>query len=213
LLKCREKSELNENWEKFGHFKSVLKYVYVSIMKPTWCTFHSFYWESRASTCFDYYLLILRRCYTNGIWCHDCGFTAIVAQPTDNKRTQYTKRHLACAGPPEDKQVMLETYTSPWFSIHSMKSTSRCFHYTGILWCTVSKTFSLCCWQWKKAFRNTKENFRNVSMASLEILQFQTEPHVAQNSKLVYYNICMAKIIRRMPRYITLYVQYPSCCL
>jgi hypothetical protein len=24
----------------------------VSIMKPTWCTFHSIYWESRASTCF-----------------------------------------------------------------------------------------------------------------------------------------------------------------
>jgi hypothetical protein len=25
----------------------------ISIMKPTWCTFHSIYWESRASTCFE----------------------------------------------------------------------------------------------------------------------------------------------------------------
>jgi hypothetical protein len=29
-------------------------------MKPTWCSFHSFYWESRASKCFEHYLLILR---------------------------------------------------------------------------------------------------------------------------------------------------------
>jgi hypothetical protein len=42
--------------------------VCVSIMKPTWCTFHSIYWESKVSTCFEHYLLTLRRRYTNGIW-------------------------------------------------------------------------------------------------------------------------------------------------
>jgi hypothetical protein len=35
--------------------------LWISIMKPTWCTFNSVYWESRASTCFEHYLLILRR--------------------------------------------------------------------------------------------------------------------------------------------------------
>jgi hypothetical protein len=43
-----------------------------SVMKPTWCTFHSIYWESRTSTCFEHYLLILRRRYTNGIWYTAC---------------------------------------------------------------------------------------------------------------------------------------------
>jgi hypothetical protein len=37
-------------------------------MKPTWCTFHSIYWESRVSTCFEHYLLILRRRSTSGTW-------------------------------------------------------------------------------------------------------------------------------------------------
>jgi hypothetical protein len=53
----------------------------ISIMKPTCCTFHSIYWESRASTCFE---LSLRRHCTNSTWyiacvlcrlCHDCSFT------------------------------------------------------------------------------------------------------------------------------------------
>jgi hypothetical protein len=35
------------------------------------------------------------------------SFTAIVAQPTNIIRMQYTK--CVCAGPPEDEQVMLET--------------------------------------------------------------------------------------------------------
>jgi hypothetical protein len=45
--------------------------------------------------------------------------------------------------PREDKQVMLETCTGSWFSINWMRSASRCFHYMDILWCPVSKTFSL----------------------------------------------------------------------
>jgi hypothetical protein len=61
-------------------------------MKTTWCTLHSIYWESRASTCFEHYLLILRRRFTNGTWymraynvswlCHESSFTAIVAHAT-----------------------------------------------------------------------------------------------------------------------------------
>jgi hypothetical protein len=45
---------------------------FVSIMKPTWCTFRSTYWESIASACFEPYLLILRRCYTNIVWYIAC---------------------------------------------------------------------------------------------------------------------------------------------
>jgi hypothetical protein len=37
-------------------------------MKPAWCAFHLSYWESRASTYFEHYLLILRRYCTNGTW-------------------------------------------------------------------------------------------------------------------------------------------------
>jgi hypothetical protein len=32
-------------------------------VKPTWCSFYSISWELRTSTCFEHYLLILRR------WC------------------------------------------------------------------------------------------------------------------------------------------------
>jgi hypothetical protein len=35
-----------------------------------------------------------------------------------------------CVAPPEDEQVMLETYRGPWFSVNWMKSASRWFHYT-----------------------------------------------------------------------------------
>jgi hypothetical protein len=42
--------------------------LYVSIMKPAWFTFHSVYWESRSSTCFEHYLLILRSSCTIGFW-------------------------------------------------------------------------------------------------------------------------------------------------
>jgi hypothetical protein len=62
-------------------------------MKPTWCTFHSIYWESGVSICFEHYLLILRRrdkttlgilrAYNVSWVCHDGSETVIVAQPTD----------------------------------------------------------------------------------------------------------------------------------
>jgi hypothetical protein len=42
-------------------------------MKPWWCTFHLIYWESRACTCFENYLLILRRRYTNCTIAYICS--------------------------------------------------------------------------------------------------------------------------------------------
>jgi hypothetical protein len=48
---------LAENWHK-----------YLNIVKPTWCTFYSVYYEVRTSTCFEHSLLIRRRRYTHGIW-------------------------------------------------------------------------------------------------------------------------------------------------
>jgi hypothetical protein len=52
--------------------KRATYFANLSIMKPSWCTFHSVYWESRASTCFEHYLLIIRRCSTNGTWYVAC---------------------------------------------------------------------------------------------------------------------------------------------
>jgi hypothetical protein len=44
----------------------------VSVVQPTWCTIYSIYWKLRASTCFEHYLLILRRRCTNGTWYISC---------------------------------------------------------------------------------------------------------------------------------------------
>jgi hypothetical protein len=48
-----------------------------------------------------------------------------------------------CVSPPEDEQGILETYRGPKFSINLTKIASRWFHYTDILWCTVSKTLRI----------------------------------------------------------------------
>jgi hypothetical protein len=63
--------------------------------------------ESRACTCFEHYLLILRRCYTNGTWYIAWSGTPVLVQPTDITLTQLPS--AVCAAPPEDEQVMLET--------------------------------------------------------------------------------------------------------
>jgi hypothetical protein len=47
---------------------------------------------------------------------------------------------------PEDEQVMLETYRGFWFSKIWMRSAPHLFHYSDILWFTVSKTLSLRYW-------------------------------------------------------------------
>jgi hypothetical protein len=67
------------------------------------------------------------------------SFTATVPQLTLYARNI---RNSVCVAPPEDEQVILETCRGPWFSINWMKSASRWFHYTDILWCTASKILS-----------------------------------------------------------------------
>jgi hypothetical protein len=117
---------------------------YISIMKPTWCTFHSAYWESRASTCFEHYLFTLRkRCSRKGIWYVYCVRVCMVAVSLQSWHSQLTyARNIPnafCGAHPEDERVVLETCRGSWFSISWMKSASRWFHYTDLLWCTVSK--------------------------------------------------------------------------
>jgi hypothetical protein len=70
-------------------------------MIPICCTFHPFYSESRASTYFEHYLLILWRRYTNGTW------------------------YIACI---INDQLMIKTCRASWFSINWMKSASCWFH-------------------------------------------------------------------------------------
>jgi hypothetical protein len=119
-------------------------------MKPTWCTFHSIYWESRACTCFEHYLLILRRRYTMALgilrpcyvsWlCHE--FRAIVAQPTDITRMQYmyTKCRLcstswgwASNARNMYRLLILNKMNEKCFTLCSLYLYTRC---------TVSKTLS-----------------------------------------------------------------------
>jgi hypothetical protein len=63
-------------------------------------------------------------------------------QPCHSQLTVYARNipNAVCRAPPEDKQVILETFRGPWFSINWTESASRLFHHTDILWCTVSKT-------------------------------------------------------------------------
>jgi hypothetical protein len=109
----------------------------ISIMKTTWWTFRSIDWESSASICFEHYLLILRRRYTNRI-----GIL--------NARNIPSAVGVA---PPEYEQVMLETCRGPWFSINWTKMSSRWFHYTAD---TIPRRLEplpklyTCLWRWAK---------------------------------------------------------------
>jgi hypothetical protein len=109
-------------------------------MTPTWCTYQSIYWESRASTCFEHYLLILRRRCTNDIWYITCVCQLAVARlqwncnrATASWHNTHTIYQVFCVAPPEDEQVVLETCRGPWFSINWTISASRWFHYADIL--------------------------------------------------------------------------------
>jgi hypothetical protein len=62
VFRYRLKLILNTNFKLEA---CIIFYQNICVMKLTWCTFHSIYWESRASTSIEHYLLILRRRYTN----------------------------------------------------------------------------------------------------------------------------------------------------
>jgi hypothetical protein len=113
--------------------------VYISIVKPMWPTFYSIYWELRACTCFGHYLLILRRRYTNDTWYIACVLCQLAAPGLE---WNWHNTHAISKVPPDDEQVMLETCRGPQFLINWIKSASRWFHYTDIVWCTVNKTLS-----------------------------------------------------------------------
>jgi hypothetical protein len=127
---------------------------YFSMMKPTWCTFHSFYWESRASTCFEHYLPILRWATQTALGILRACNVSWLSQTPVSLQSWHSQLTLhahnipsaVCVGPPEDEQVMLVTCTCSRFSVNWMNSASLWFHYTDILWCTVSKASCLFSW-------------------------------------------------------------------
>jgi hypothetical protein len=83
--------------------------------------------------------------YVRGL-CYDCSFTiAVKLKLWHSQLTLYARNipNAVCITPPKDEQVMLETCRCPWFSINWMRSASRWFHRSDILWYTVSKTLSL----------------------------------------------------------------------
>jgi hypothetical protein len=122
-------------------------WVKISIMKSTWSNFHSIYWDSRAATGFEHYMLFLRRCCTNGTWYIACVLCHLAVARCHSQLTLYAWNipNAVCVAPPENEQVMLETCRGSWCYINWMKSASRWFYYTEILWCTISKTNGLKC--------------------------------------------------------------------
>jgi hypothetical protein len=66
-------------------------------------------------------------------------------QPWHSQLTLYACNipSVVCAGPPEDEQGMFETRRGSRFLINWIKSASRWFHFTDILWYKVNKTLSL----------------------------------------------------------------------
>jgi hypothetical protein len=88
--------------------------------------------------------------------CHRCSETAIVAQPTDSIRTQYTKCRLCSASlwwtsnaRIVQRPFILNKLNKKCITLVSLYwYTVMHGHYTDILWCTVNKTLSLAdkCW-------------------------------------------------------------------
>jgi hypothetical protein len=71
---------------------------YITIMNPTWCTFHSIYWESKVPTCFEHYLFILRKRCTNSIWYIACVCQLAVARLQWSKIPSKKSRHTELLG-------------------------------------------------------------------------------------------------------------------
>jgi hypothetical protein len=106
---------------------------------------YSAYHELTASTCFEHYLLIFRRCYTNNTWYIACvlsvGFTSGDCNSYPGKANTHKISSVVCATPSEDVQLVLETCRghNKW----NTKSVSHWFYCTDILQCTVNRTLSL----------------------------------------------------------------------
>jgi hypothetical protein len=64
-----------------------------------------------------------------------CVTIAVSLQSWHNQLTLYARNipSAACVVPPEDEQVMIETFRGPCLAINRIKSASRWFHYTDIL--------------------------------------------------------------------------------
>jgi hypothetical protein len=72
------------------------------------------YYELTASTCFDKYLLIFRRRYTNSNWYFMCVLCRLAATKIGVELPYHTNLArkipiIVCEAPPEDKQVVIET--------------------------------------------------------------------------------------------------------
>jgi hypothetical protein len=74
-----------------------------------------------------------------------CGTVAVKLQPCHTQLTYARNIQSAvCVEPPEDKQVMLETCRGLSFSINGMKSASRWFHFTDLLYISYNGFKRLC---------------------------------------------------------------------
>jgi hypothetical protein len=72
--------------------------LYISIVKPMWCTFYLIYYGLRASTVFKHYLLIFRRQCTNRTWYIACVLRQLAAPGSElNPNPGAANWHNTCA--------------------------------------------------------------------------------------------------------------------
>jgi hypothetical protein len=141
----------------------------------------SFNWETKASTCFEHYLLILRRRSTNSTLYIACVCQLAVPRLQWNCNRGNIPSAVREA-PPEDEQVMLETCRGSWFSINWMKSASRWFHYTDtqvkyILRTRYRQIVTIHAWSWvTKKFQggDAFESLSGLSATRHSILLYTT---------------------------------------
>jgi hypothetical protein len=120
----------------------------------------SVYWESRASTCSEHYLLILGTRRTNSTWYTACVWCQLaVAWLWHSQLTLYGHNipSAVCAGPPDDEQIILRTCMGPWFSINWMRNASCWFHYTD------DQSCNLLLLRWLAGYWRTEKSGKLIS--------------------------------------------------
>jgi hypothetical protein len=101
-----------------------------------------------ASTCFQHYLLILRRRCTNGTWYIAWVLCQLATSGLEWNARMHARNipSAVCVASPEDEQEMLETYTGQLIlnKLNRNYITFVLLCWCRLLWCTVNKTLNTC---------------------------------------------------------------------
>jgi hypothetical protein len=129
---------------------------FVLYSKPNEMHFlYSVYYELTASTCSEHYLLIFRSRRTNNNWYFACVLCMLAALGLEcnsstpnlvaaNRQHARKIRIVVCEAPPEDKQVVLETFIINWVQkVHLVGFIILIYIAFGKSLCTYKR-----CWKW-----------------------------------------------------------------